>query len=155
MEKIDDKKIDMESLQYQPVDMQKSAILEMLREKGFRITKQRETIVDIILSRDCSCCKEIYYLASKKEPNIGMATVYRLVNVLEEIGALKRKNAYQIDKQHMKAQTFIVELDDHTYISLNETLLSQIVEKGMTLSGFGKGRKVLNILIKNGELERA
>ena len=39
------------------------------------------------LQEECTCCKEIYFLASKKDPNIGMATVYRMINLLEEIGA--------------------------------------------------------------------
>ena len=145
---------DMEMQQYQTENMKKEAVLDLLRERGFRITKQREIIVDTILDKECSSCKEIYYLASKKEPGIGMATVYRLVNVLEEIGVLKRKNAYQIDKQHMKAQTFLIEMDDHTFLSLNETSLNQIVETGMRMCGYGKGIKVKNILIKDGALER-
>ena len=74
--------------------MQREEILKKLREQGCRITKQRQLLLDIILQEECTCCKEIYFLASKKDPNIGMATVYRMINLLEEIGALKRKSAY-------------------------------------------------------------
>ena len=42
---------------------QKEKILETLREKGFRITKQRKTLIDIILENECSSCKEIFYKA--------------------------------------------------------------------------------------------
>ena len=52
--------------------------------------------LDIILEEDCSSCKEIFYRASKLDPGIGTATVYRLVNKLEEIGAISRKNMYKI-----------------------------------------------------------
>ena len=76
--------------QYQRSSMQRSAIVDRLRREGCRITKQRKIILDIILQEECTCCKEIYFLASKKDPNIGMATVYRMINLLEEIGALKR-----------------------------------------------------------------
>ena len=48
-------------------------------------------ILDIILEEDCSCCKEIYYKASKLDPKIGTATVYRMINTLEEIGAISKK----------------------------------------------------------------
>ena len=82
--------------QYQRSSMQRSAIVDRLRREGCRITKQRKIILDIILQEECTCCKEIYFLASKKDPNIGMATVYRMINLLEEIGALKRKSAYRI-----------------------------------------------------------
>ena len=71
--------------QYQRSSMQRSAIVDRLRREGCRITKQRKIILDIILQEECTCCKEIYFLASKKDPNIGMATVYRMINLLEEI----------------------------------------------------------------------
>ncbi len=67
-------------------------IIEKLRENGCRITKQRIALIDIILENDCASCKEIYSIASMKSTNVGIATVYRLVNELEDIGAISRKN---------------------------------------------------------------
>ena len=77
--------------------MQKDLIIQKLREQGCRITKQRLMILDIILQEGCSCCKEIYYKAAKRDPSIGMATVYRMVKTLEEAGLIQRKNMYRID----------------------------------------------------------
>ena len=77
----------------------KKHILNQLRESGCRITKQREVLVDVILREKCNNCKEIYYLAAKEDPSIGMATVYRMMNTLEEIGALKWRNEYKICDQ--------------------------------------------------------
>lgn len=76
--------------------MQKDMILGLLREKGCRITKQRLVLIDIILTGNYSCSKEIYYAASKVDKNIGAATVYRMINTLEEIGAINRKNMYKV-----------------------------------------------------------
>ena len=73
----------------------KSIIISKLRERGCRITRQRRIILDIILDEDCSCCKEIYYKACKQDSSIGAATVYRMVNTLEEIGVISRKNMYK------------------------------------------------------------
>ena len=75
---------------------QKQSIIERLKEDGCRITKQRLMLLDIILEDECSSCKEIYYRASKKVPSIGTATVYRMINTLEDIGAISRKNMYKI-----------------------------------------------------------
>lgn len=72
-------------------------ILSMLRARGFRITKQRQLLLDIILQEDCACSKEIYYKAAAIDAGIGAATVYRMINLLEEIGAIDRKNMYRID----------------------------------------------------------
>lgn len=59
---------------------QKQIIINRLKEHGCRITKQRLMLLDIILEDECSSCKEIYYRATKKDPTIGTATVYRIIN---------------------------------------------------------------------------
>ena len=69
----------------------KEQIVEKLKENGCRITKQRRMLIDIILENDCSSCKEIFYKASRADEKIGVATVYRMINALEEIGAISRK----------------------------------------------------------------
>ena len=75
---------------------QNQIIINRLKEDGCRITKQRLMLLDIILEDECSSCKEIYYRATKKDPTIGTATVYRMINTLEEIGAISRKNMYKV-----------------------------------------------------------
>jgi Fur family ferric uptake transcriptional regulator len=69
----------------------KEMIIEKLKENGCRITKQRLVLIDIILGNECQSCKEIYYKAVEIDDNIGIATVYRMINALEEIGAINRK----------------------------------------------------------------
>lgn len=78
-------------------EAKKGFIIEELKRNGCRITSQRQLLIDIILRDECSCCKEIYYRAAKKDPTIGMATVYRLVKTLEDAGLIQRKNMYRID----------------------------------------------------------
>lgn len=56
---------------YRRTEMQRDMILQKLKAKGCRITKQRLLILDIILEQECSCCKEIFYKASKKDEHIG------------------------------------------------------------------------------------
>ena len=77
-------------------ESKKEFILKKLKENGCRITKQRIELLDIILENECSSCKEIYYKALKKDPKIGTATVYRMVNILEDVGAIDRKNMYRV-----------------------------------------------------------
>ena len=75
----------------------KEQIVEKLKENGCRITKQRRMLIDIILENDCSSCKEIFYKASRADEKIGVATVYRMINALEEIGAISLKNMYKVE----------------------------------------------------------
>lgn len=65
-------------------------VIEEMRKKGCRITKQRKLIVDIIMNNEFNCCKEIYYRVIKEDPTIGMATVYRMINQLEEMNVIRR-----------------------------------------------------------------
>ena len=136
---------------YQRTQMQKDMILERLREQGCRITRQRQLILDIILAEECSCCKEIYFLASKRDPNIGMATIYRMINLLEEIGALKRKRAYRICNEESPVHICSVKLDDYTSIRLDGEKLRQVIEKGMESFGYLHDRRVRSISMESGE----
>ena len=76
---------------------ERDKILDRLSKNGFRITKQRKLMVDIILSNELYCVKEIYYKANQQDPTIGIATVYRFVNALENIGALDRRRMYKVE----------------------------------------------------------
>ena len=137
--------------QYQRSNMQRSAIMNRLRQAGCRITKQRKIILDIILQEECTCCKEIYFLASKRDPNIGMATIYRMINLLEEIGALKRKRAYRICNEEFPVHICSVKLDDYTSIRLDGEKLRQVIEKGMESFGYLHDRRVRSISMESGE----
>ena len=59
--------------------MQRSAIVDRLRREELQDYETRKIILDVTLQEECTCCKEIYFLASRKDPNIGMATVYRMI----------------------------------------------------------------------------
>lgn len=81
----------------QNTQIQREIILTKLREKGCRITRQRLNLIDIILENEISSCKEIFYKALDLDDKVGVATVYRMVNLLEEIGAISRKNMYKVE----------------------------------------------------------
>jgi len=61
---------------------------ENLKEKGYKLTPQRRAIVDIIIRNEGShlTTEELYDLVKVECPEIGLATVYRTVQLLEEIG---------------------------------------------------------------------
>jgi len=71
-------------------------ILDQLRKKRFRITEQRRILIEIILEDECSSCKEIYYKTVKKDATVGIATVYRMVKTLEDLGVINRKIYIQL-----------------------------------------------------------
>ena len=137
--------------QYQRSSMQRSAIMDRLRQEGCRITRQRKIILDIILQEECTCCKEIYFLASRRDPNIGMATIYRMINLLEEIGALKRKQAYRICDEETPVHMCSIQLDDQTSIRLDGEKLKHIIQMGMESCGYLHNRQVERVSVENAE----
>ena len=137
-------------------NMQKDAILNRLRQRGCRITKQRMVLLDIILDGDCSSCKEIYYKASKIDPSIGSATVYRMINMLEEIGAINRRNMYRVsctqpcdeledDAQKSGKHACTIEFYDNSSIVLTQKAWNQIIKTGLSVCGYKDKQAIRSI----------
>lgn len=131
---------------------EKEKIIQKLREQGFRITKQRRLLLDVILEGDCSSCKEIYYKVSKTDNRIGAATVYRMINTLEDIGAIRRKNMYNIhhndeEDQDVK-QGCIVELNDDTVLELDDAKWKAVLQAGLRECGYLDDQTIRKIELK-------
>ena len=131
---------------YQRTLMQKDVVIQELKKRGCRITKQRRMLLDVILENESSCCKEIYYNASRLDPGIGSATVYRMVNLLEEIGAISRRNMYKIVRNPNCRDESIctIELDDNTVQKLSRDNFNNVIQAGLKACGY----------IENQEIER-
>ncbi|MCB6991930.1 transcriptional repressor [bacterium 210820-DFI.6.37] len=136
--------------------MQKELILEKMKERGCRITKQRLELLDIILENDCASCKDIYYRASKQDPKIGTATVYRMVNILEEIGAIDRKNMYRVTEpeKHSLNEACTIELDDHSVHHLSSQKWNLVLQTGLRACGYLTDQNVYSITLGNGGMEK-
>lgn len=139
-----------DSRNYHRTKMQKELIIQRLKEKGCRITKQRKVILDIILAEECSCCKEIYYKASNVNLQIGIATVYRMINVLEEVGAISRRRVYKVtcSKDCDTEDACTIELDDNTIHHLSTKKLNMIIQTGLKACGYLSKQGIRSVLIR-------
>jgi len=63
--------------------------IERLRASGKRVTPERELLVRIIDRNPHLDATEIYRIAREKRPRIGLATVYRTLSLLKEIGVVR------------------------------------------------------------------
>lgn len=68
-----------------------AAVIQKLKENGHRITAQRRLLIQIIMENEYSSCKEIYFAAKEKDQRIGMATVYRMVELLEDMELIHKE----------------------------------------------------------------
>ncbi|MDO4531404.1 MAG: transcriptional repressor [Bacillota bacterium] len=127
------------------IQMQRENILHKLKEQGYRMTKQRIAVIDIILENECGSCKEILYRASKVNRNIGAATIYRTVNMLEEIGAIHRRNIYRLSGAEEMGGA-VITLEDGEEIHLTAEEWNEVTRRGLEISGYIKGKRVLSIV---------
>lgn len=69
-----------------------AVLKENLKKKGYKLTPQRRAIVDTIVINEGKhlTAEEIYDEVKKDCPEIGLATVYRTILLLEEIGVVSR-----------------------------------------------------------------
>ena len=64
---------------------------KLCKEKGLRMTEQRNIIADVIdIIGGHPDVNEIHLKANEKDKNISIATVYRTVKLFEEYGALEK-----------------------------------------------------------------
>lgn len=77
---------------------------KLLKEKGYKLTPQRRAVLDIIISNEGKhlTTEEIYGLVKEDCPEIGLATVYRTLQLLEEMNLIFKltlddgKNRYEL-----------------------------------------------------------
>ena len=78
--------------------MTNEQVIERLRNDGCRITKQRKLIIDVIMNNNFNSCQDIYYQVAEKDKTVGMATVYRMIRQLEDMGIVNRIDTIEIVK---------------------------------------------------------
>ena len=130
------------------IRMQRELVLQKLKERGFRITKQRIAVIDSILEHECSSCKEIFYKTAKTNKKIGAATIYRTLNVLEEIGAIHRRNTYTVSFHEASEQEklILVTLENGAVYHLSRLEWERVLRAGMQANGYGNGEKIISVL---------
>lgn len=68
-----------------------SPIEKLCAEKNVKLTENRRLVARVIAeSNDHPDVEEVYRRASKINPKIGIATVYRAVNMFEELGVIAK-----------------------------------------------------------------
>ena len=72
--------------------MNEERVKDLLRGKGLKVTSQRMIVLDIMASRpgEHLTAEEIYDLAKENSPDIGLATIYRTVQVLLELHIINK-----------------------------------------------------------------
>lgn len=69
-------------------------IKRSLMENGYKLTTQREIITRVLLEneQDHLSAEDVYMLVKEKSPEIGLATVYRTLELLSELQIVAKMN---------------------------------------------------------------
>lgn len=117
------------------VDPLTEETLRKLEASGLRMTVQRRHIIEILTSSQCTSPKELWYEAKQFVPDLGIATVYRLINRLEQIGVISKARNLGMQKVEPKLGTVT---DDKGRKLLNAGTtrdLAQLIKQGMIARG--------------------
>jgi Fur family ferric uptake transcriptional regulator len=85
--------------------------LDCLQENGYRLTAPRQAVVDVIASSPRLLTPlEVYELARERYLKLGLVTVYRTVEKLEELGLIQRVH------QPSGCQAFVATAPGHQHL---------------------------------------
>ena len=72
--------------------MNEEKVKDLLREKGLKVTSQRLMVLNILSAHgdEHLTVEEIYDLAKEESPEIGLATIYKTVQVLLELHVIEK-----------------------------------------------------------------
>ena len=69
------------------------AVISMLRERGYRITPQREAILhEILRSKGHITPQDVTRRVQRRLPAVNASTVYRTMGMLEEVGVVRHSH---------------------------------------------------------------
>ena len=135
------------------VDIDINELKQNLKEKGYKLTPQRRAIVDMIIEKEGEhlTAEEIYDEVKRVCPDIGLATVYRTVLLLEEIGIVSKLelndgcSRYEIihSDEHHRHHHLICDKCKKVY-EVQDDLLDELEERIETAYGF----KILDHSVK-------
>jgi Fur family ferric uptake transcriptional regulator len=71
--------------------MDAQTVAQQLATRHFKLTRQRRAVLDAILDTQSRMSPaEVYERARRNCPDLGLATVYRTLEILDEIGVIRR-----------------------------------------------------------------
>lgn len=129
-----------------PEDQEQFKLL--LKQNGLKVTTQRVAILEVLNSRPGIhlTAEEIYDYVKKKYPEIGIATVYRTIQVLSELNLIDKLNLddgyvrYEISKTGNESACHhhhhLICLDCGTIYAFQDDLLEILEERIRETMGF-------------------
>lgn len=109
--------------------------LRKLEASGLRMTVQRRHIIEILTSSQCTSPKELWYEAKQFVPDLGIATVYRLINRLEQIGVISKARNLGMQRVEPKLGTITDDKGRKLFNAGTTKDLAALIKQGLIARG--------------------
>ncbi len=119
-------------------------ICNLLQEKEYKLTPQRKTILKIFLNNEDEhlSAEDVYQMVKKEFPEIGLATVYRTLELLADVEILQKVNfddgkaRYEFTNHNEHHHHHLICLKCSKVIEFNDDLLDTLEQKITDKMGF-------------------
>ncbi|TYQ12943.1 UNVERIFIED_CONTAM: Fur family ferric uptake transcriptional regulator [Acetivibrio alkalicellulosi] len=118
---------------------------DLLKERGYKLTPQRQAVLDIIIEHNGEhlSTEEIYALVKEKYPDIGLATVYRTLLLLDDMDLVYKLDfddglsRYELNnKNEDHRHHHLICLNCSKVLEVQEDLLDTLEEQILTKNKF-------------------
>ena len=88
---------------------------EKLKKKGYKLTYQRKVILNTIMEHHSEhlSCDDIFNIVIEEDREIGIATIYRTLQLFEELGIVHRVN---FDDGFSRYELIVGQEDNHHHL---------------------------------------
>ncbi|VVB63969.1 Ferric uptake regulator family protein [uncultured archaeon] len=117
-----------------------SSIIKAFRERGYKATPQRIAISRFVLHNHTHpTAQRIYSEVKKVYPTVSLATIYKTIQILEEVGLIQElnlpKDQTRFDPK-MEPHAHLICLQCKKIIDWINPLISQIIDRASIEAGF-------------------
>jgi len=111
-------------------------IEKKLKQHNYKLTNQRRAILDILLKNESEhlSTEEIFNLVKEKHPDIGLATVYRTLQLFDELDIIHKLNfgdgcyRYEINREQKHHHHHLICVKCGKVIEFGDDLLEKLEE---------------------------
>lgn len=118
------------------------AFLKMLRERGLRLTPQREIVLKVLHDLDgLTTVEEVFDEVSAINPSVDISTVYRTLDLLDELGMISisdlgdGQKRYELVGVH-QPNHFMLCTNCHQLVRIDQGELDSLIEHFRQTHGF-------------------
>jgi len=112
-------------------------IEEKLKTNESKLTPQRRATLDVLLENQSNhlSTEEIYELVKEKFPDVGLATIYRTLQLFDDFGIIKKLNfgdgcyRYELSEDHKHQHHHLICIKCGKVLEFDDDLLDDLEQK--------------------------